>query len=464
MVITELNRPYEPFGAAKELWTNRDGEVLLSGPAGTGKSRACLEKLHAVCLRWPGTRCLIVRKTRESLTETALVTFEEKVLPARSPIAEGQRRSHRQAYIYPNGSVVVCGGLDKPGKVMSTEYDLIYVQEAIELYENDWESLTTRLRNGVVPFQQLIADTNPDRPTHWLKQRVDRGDTAMLESRHEDNPRLWDRTANDWRPEGQTYIAKLDKLTGARKPRLRFGKWVQAEGVVYDEWDRQVHIIDRFVIPPNWRRIRAIDFGYSNPFVCLWIAIDDDCRMYVYRELYHSKRTVKVHAAQINELSQGETYEFSVADHDAEDRATLLENDIATIPARKDVSPGIEAVQERLKDAGDGRRRLYVFRDCLVESDPVLREAKRPCSILEEFDSYSWPKGKDGKAIKEAPEKLNDHAMDALRYACMRVDRGILAIEPDAVREAREAKELAEAEARHREISNPIWWEGSGSW
>jgi len=442
---------------------------------------------------------LIVRKTRESLTETALVTYEEKVLPANSPIAEGSRRSHRQAYHYPNGSTVVIGGLDKPGKVMSTEYDLIYVQEAIECYENDWESLTTRLRNGVVPFQQIIADTNPDRPTHWLKQRVDRGSTLMLESRHEDNPRLWDRKTGKLTAEGKAYIPKLDALTGARKPRLRYGKWVQAEGVVYDDWDRQVHIVDPFEIPDTWRRIRSIDFGYSNPFVCLWVAIDDDCRMYVYREIYHTKRTVAVHSKQIKELSDLDCrkvpeaqasaeqirtsvkfagghyhvplqYEFSVADHDAEDRATLRENGISTIPARKEVSPGIEAVQERLKDAGDGvdgkpRPRLYVFRDCLVERDKSLEEAKRPCCLVEEMDSYSWPKSSDGKAVKEAPEKINDHACDSLRYACMSVDRGVTAIEPDHVVAARERKLQEEREAEYRDINASHWWDnGGGGW
>lgn len=421
-LITEANRPYEPFGAAKNLWANRSTEVLLSGPAGTGKSRACLEKLHAVCLRWPGTRALIVRKTRESLTETALVTYEQNVLPKDSPIAEGSRRSHRQSYHYPNGSVVVVGGLDKPSKVMSTEYDLIYIQEAIECYENDWESLTTRLRNGVVPFQQLIADTNPDRPTHWLKQRVDRGDTVMLESRHEDNPRLWDRKRNQWTDEGVAYIGKLDKLTGARKPRLRYGKWVQAEGVVYEEWDRDKHLIEPGLIPDDWRRIRSIDFGHTNPFVCLWITIDHDGRMYVYRQIYHTKRTVKVHAAQINELSGDEIYEFTVADHDAEDRATLEENGIHTIAANKAKLPGIEAVQERLKVADDGRPRLFVVQDCLVERDEALVEAKKPSSLIEEFDSYIWPKGVDGKSLKDEPIKDSDHALDALRYATMAVD------------------------------------------
>lgn len=442
-MITAAQRPYEPFGAARDLWTDRRSEILLSGPAGTGKSRACLEKIHACCLRWPGARCLIVRKTRESLTETGLVTFEEKVLPAGSPIAEGARRSHRQSYQYPNASVIVTGGLDKPSKVMSTEYDLIYIQEAIEVFENDWESLTTRLRNHVIPFQQLIADTNPDRPTHWLKLRVDSGKTAMLESRHEDNPTIWDRAKGDWTPGGLDYISRLDALTGARKPRLRHGKWVQAEGVVYDDWDRQVHIIDPFEIPASWRRIRAIDFGYTNPFVCLWIAIDDDCRMYVYRELYHTKRTVKVHAAQINALSGDETYEFTVADHDAEGRATLTESGISTRAANKEVNRGIEAVQERIKVAGDGKPRLYVFRNCLVERDAALVEAKQPCSLIEEMDSYSWKKQADGKPNKEEPEKLHDHAADALRYACMHVDRRMYA--RDSAEEIKAKQDAADA-------------------
>lgn len=418
----DARRLYRAYGAARELWTDRRPAVILSGPAGTGKSRGCIEKVHACCLRWPGCRWLMVRKTRESLTESALVTFEEKVLPEDSPIRQGAQRRMRQAYRYPNGSEIVLGGLDKPSKVMSTEYDGIYVQEAIELFEDDFEALTTRLRNGVMPFQQLIGDTNPDHPRHWLKLKADRGDVAMLESRHEDNPTLWDREKGDWTEFGRVYIAKLDALTGARKARLRHGKWVQAEGVVYDGWDRRTHLVRRFEIPADWRRVRVIDFGYSNPFTCQWWAIDGDGRMYLYRETYFTKRTVKVHAGQILALSGDERYEATVADHDAEDRATLHENGIATVPAFKDISPGIQAVQERLKVAGDGRARLFVLEGSLVERDPALEEAKKPCGVTEEFDNYSWPKSGDGKPAKEVPVKEDDHGMDALRYAVAFVD------------------------------------------
>jgi PBSX family phage terminase large subunit len=422
----EARRHYRAYGNLHAAWPYRDDELLIAGPAGTGKSRFALERIHAACLRWPRARFLIARKTRESLTESALVTFETKVLPEGSPIAWGPSRRLRQLYRYPNGSEIVVGGLDKPSKIMSTEFDGAYVQEAIELNENDWESITTRLRNGVVPFQQLLADTNPDQPFHWLKVRCDRRDCRMVESRHEDNPVLWDQRAGRWTAAGLKYIAKLDRLTGARKERLRFGRWVQAEGVVYEEWDRALHLIDPFPIPPTWRRIRAIDFGYQNPFVCQWWAIDHDGRLYLYREIYMSHRTVRQHARQIKQIEQqaGEVIDDAIADHDAEDRATLREEGISTIAARKDIKMGINRVKDRLVRAGDGRPRIYIFRDALVERDPWLDEHKLPCCTAEEFDAYVWAPPTEGRAPKEVPLDKDNHGQDSMRYCVMAIDTG----------------------------------------
>jgi hypothetical protein len=73
---------YLPRGAALELLRCKATEVVISGPAGTGKSLACLYKLHYCASEVSRVRALILRKTRESLTESALVTFERDVLPA----------------------------------------------------------------------------------------------------------------------------------------------------------------------------------------------------------------------------------------------------------------------------------------------------------------------------------------------------------------------------------------------
>ncbi len=412
-MLTRIDCEYRPRGGALELFYNQDSEVVISGPAGTGKTRAALEKLDYYARRYPGMRGCIVRRTRLSMTQSVLVTYRRQVAGWDKSI---RFRTGEQEFRYPNGSIVALAGLDKPGKILSAEYDMIFFNQAEEGNVRQWEYLLSRLRHGVLPFQQLIGDCNPDVPTHWLKRRCD-GGVRMIESRHEDNPLLWDEEASGWTEFGRAYIAKLDLLTGVRYLRLRKGIWAAAEGMVYEDWDAAVHYIDPFPIPADWRRFRAVDFGYTNPFVCQWWAVDGDGRMYRYREIYMTRRTVRAHAEAMNVYSAGERIEATVCDHDAEGRATLEENGIPTVAAKKEISVGIQGVQERLRKAGDGRPRLFLMRDALVERDQVLVDQKRPTCTEEEIPGYVWPPRVDGKAEKEVPVKLDDHGMDAMRYA-----------------------------------------------
>lgn len=414
---------YSPRGAAREIFSRRDDEVILSGPAGTGKSRSCLEKLHLAASKYPGMRALMARKTLVSLTSTTLVTYTKKVLhPLDGVTFFGGSAQEPAQYRYPNGSVIVVGGMDKPSKIMSSEYDVIYIPEATELTEDDWESATTRLRNWVMPYQQIMADCNPGPPSHWLKRRAIAGQLAMLESRHEDNPELFDERGN-LTERGRVYIGRLDKLTGVRLLRLRHGIWAAAEGMVYDGWDASIHLIDRFEIPPEWPRHWVVDFGYTNPFVWQAWAEDPDGRLYRYREIYRTQRLVEDHARDILAATEGEPIPASfVCDHDAEDRATLERHvGYATEAAYKAVSPGIQAVASRLKRAGDGRARVFLLRDSLVERDEDLAEAGRPTCTEEEVESYVWDTS-SGRKKGEEPVKRDDHGMDATRYIVAKLD------------------------------------------
>lgn len=404
---------YVPRGAARDLLKSRAIEVIISGPAGSGKTRACLEKIVWFARNYPNSRYLIVRKTRASLSETALVTLERDVLGENHPlVVNGPTRPHRHSYRFANGSEIIVSGLDKPGHLLSADFDMIYVQQAEEITESDWEFLLTRLRNNQTPYQQIIGDCNPDRPTHWILRRRS---LLLLHSRHEDNPLLYDENTNDWTEYGRKYLEKLELLTGARYQRLRHGRWVQAEGVVFPEWDPSVHIIDNFTIPDDWLRFRSIDFGYINPFVCLWLAVDADGRLYVYRQWYMTQKTVSEHASIISELSRGETIQYTIADHDAEDRATLERCGIPTRPADKRILPGIQAVSEYLRKDATGKPRLFVLRNSLVEADRNLVADNKPHSLEQEFDAYVW----SDNNTREMPLKTYDHAMDALRYAVM---------------------------------------------
>lgn len=421
-----LQHTFIPRGAALEAMNSRAPEVLLSGPAGTGKSRTILEKLHLICLLSPSVRILIVRKTLESLKTSALVTWERDVvkeakLDGTVSYYGGSVREPAQ-YRYANGSSVAMAGLDKPGKVMSTEWDIIYVQEATEIDEDGWLALSSRLRNGAISFQQLIADTNPDSPTHWLKVRCDAGQTLMLNSRHEDNPRYF-RDDGTKTPAGADYMARLDALSGVRRLRLRDGIWAAAEGVIYEEFDPGLHIVEPFEIPATWRRAWSVDFGYVHPLVCQDWAISPDDQLVLVREIYRSQVLVEDHAVVMKSWVGGEGWNAQrpyiiVCDHDAEDRATLERHlGWPVRPASKNVNDGIQATAARFRLDGRGRPKMIFFRNAVVRRDQLLVDAKRPASTLEEIPGYVWhDKGKD------EPLKENDDGVDAMRYMIMERD------------------------------------------
>lgn len=431
-MITALDQDaivrYEPRGAARDLFRTRDSEVVLAGPAGTGKSLAALFRVHLAALHNPGIRCLIARKTGVSLTSTTLVTYEKKVAAdalARSIVTWfGGSAREAACYRYSNGSVIVVGGLDKPEKIMSSEYDLVFCDEATELTKTDWESIATRLRNGILSWQQQIAACNPSHPTHWLKQRCDDGTACMLVSRHKDNP-AYVNADGTYTAKGEDYFKKLDKLTGVRRLRLRDGTWAAAEGQIYEAWDDAIHMVDAVKYTAAWTRWGTVDFGFTNPFVYQDWWEDPDGRLYLANEIYYTRRLVEDHAKNIKNLlfypsgqPRGQLPRAIYADHDAEDRATLERHlGLPTKPAAKTVSDGIQAVQARLRVQEDGKPRLFIARGALVERDPELESASLPACGAEEIAGYVWAvKPGNAGGLKEAPVKENDHSMDALRY------------------------------------------------
>lgn len=417
---------YRFYGDNERLLYCKDKEVLLEGPAGTGKSVICQSKLMLCALKYAGCRILMVRKTRESMTESTLVTWENKVLsPALyDVIASSMQRRQRSSYLFPNGSTVVVGGMDKPEKILSTEYDIVYINEAQELNENEWEHFKTRIRNGIIPYNQIIGDCNPDAPNHWLNQRCDKGLTTRLRSRHEDNPRYFDRITNTWTSAGKSYVLDtLESLTGVRRQRYRLGIWASSENIVYDDFDPVIHLINRFEIPVTWDRYWVIDFGYRNPFAWLCVAVSPDNIIYVYRQIYVTEQLVSDIAKEIKTITAKEPRPRAIiCDHDAEGRATFEQvTELKTIPAIKNVSEGIQLVKRRLATRGDGKPSFYIMRDSLVRADKALIDLHKPYSLEQEFASYEW-EITNGKKVGEIPVKQYDHALDTVRYLVYHLD------------------------------------------
>lgn len=369
-------------------------------------------------------------------------------------------------------------------------------QESTELKEDDWQTLITRLRNNKLSYQQILADCNPESPTHWLKRRSfmegqtpgDGQKTLMFESRHEDNPSLYDDVRKCYTESGARYIARLDALGGAMLQRMRYGKWVQAEGVVYPEFDTQKHILTTkdmpegcatatggvIYPPPDWPRYWAVDFGYTSPFSLLMCATDHDRRLYVYREIYHTGLLVEDHGDRAKKMWDMEAEYWSyrrksplnlvkkqiapraiVCDSaDPEGRATLERClGVSTTGAMKQDKAGIQLVSERLREAGDGRPRLFLFANCLDLRDQSLADRKQPCSLAEEFGCYRWNPDKD------TPIKEFDHSADAIRYLIIHLDKGVNGIyeAPTFVRSGAAGSSVSEGVAvEHQAGRGPV--------
>lgn len=423
----------------------QDLEVCMPGPAGTGKTFAILYKIHCMLLAYPGSRVLVARKYNTDLAGSALVTYREEILNEHEDVRYfGGSKAKPPAYIYPNGSEMIINGLDKPEKIKSMAFDLIYINEATECSLNDIEMARSRLRHGKMPYHQLILDCNPDGPNHWLNLRMNEGTTTRLETRHEDNPAYYDIDKQEWTAAGENYIyVVLAGLTGVRLARLRWGLWQAAEGTVYeDSWSRLRCVVDPRPIPREWPRYLAIDFGFTNPFVCLWAAKDPDGRLIIYRQIYKTKTRVEDHAHTIA-LASGWYHKLPtthpryamrpaewadplprevICDHDADGRATLEAHlGLIVTKARKTIGEGIQAVAARFCEAGDGRARVEILNNSLYERDEELAKSRKPMRLEDEPEMYAWKRGAD-LSEKEEPVDANNHGLDALRYLVAHFD------------------------------------------
>lgn len=383
----------ETRGAGAALFSRRDKEVLLSGPAGTGKTVSALWKLHLAALKYPGMRGLMVRKVGTSLAASALVSFQQHVLGAGnfgvkffggSKIKPGQ-------FEYPNGSVIVVGGLDNPDKIMSSEYDIAYVNEATELDEADWESITSRLRFGRMPYQQLFGDCNPSFPSHWLKRRCDAGKTVELPSKHEDNPRYHDGIG--WTIEGLDYLDTLDKLSGHRYQRLRLGKWVAAEGLVYPNFrPEQIQAVDC----SGWATVLGLDLGTRNPTCILKVRHAGD-RIHFESEFYRTGLGSDAIEAEAERQYHEAGADWIVVDPSAAGLiVTLTQKGLNVRKAVNDIVVGISRFTSALPS---------------ITVDPSCH------NMIAEFESYAYPTNQ--KTERDVPVKANDHAMDTGRYIVM---------------------------------------------
>jgi len=406
------------YGGAREFATYHGPEALLHGPAETGKTISALNKLHICACKYPGASIVIARKTRASIYGSVLVTFKNKVLGPNPPCEPYGGENEPKWFDYTNKSRIWIAGFDKSSKVLSTEHDIIYINQPDECSLDDWETATTRTtgRAGNMPYSQTIGDPNPTYPGHWMYTR---GNIRIFYSKHTENPMLYDQLTGKITEQGKRTISTLEALTGTRRKRLYEGKPAQAEGVIYEDWDEAIHLIYQDKVPQGISRyIAGQDWGYTHAGCLGVFGIDNDGRAYLVAQVYHTKKTVDWWIERAKELHK----EFKIeAIACGPDQPAYIEAykkaGLNAVAADNSVLPGINAVQQRLKPDD---QRLFIVRDSLRYPDQELISAKKAHKVEDEFASYVW----SNSAVKEIPVKEIDDGLDMTRYAIMHVDGG----------------------------------------
>lgn len=400
---------YTPYGGNADMMYSHEPEVIVEGPAETGKTLADCWKAHLICSKYPGAQGAILRKTQTSIYGSVLQTYGRVIADAPVLPYGGEKP---EKYIYSNGSVVWCGGMDNRDRVLSSERDFIMTCQTEEFTVDDWEYLTTRTtgRGSVIPYPQLFGDANPAGSKHWIKERNKAGHLRLIPTTHKDNPTLYRRDGT-LTEQGKRTMARLGALTGVRRKRLFEGIWATAEGAVYDNFDSAVHVRERSRDEfHTW--YLAMDEGYTNPAVILLVGEDSDGRLHIFMEYYERGKLQSTVVSAAKDWTLDYSVSLAAVDEAAAGLiADLVNEGVPAFAMKGRVLDGIQIVQDRLKVQGDGLPRLTV--------DPSCTNA------INEFESYVWKKITNTGIVKDEPQKENDHAMDAIRYLAAHLDMSL---------------------------------------
>lgn len=211
----------------------------------------------------------------------------------------------------------------------------------------------------------------------------------------------------------QAVVPKSEQLS------RRFGRFSTGEGLVYPEFDKLVHVIKPFPVPKEWYCDIAIDPGLVNPTSCHFYAVDFDGVIYVIAEHFERLQSLDYHVAKINEIADSLGWErdskgrlHALIDSAANQRTLAAEKSVAELFCEKgiivntNVNKDLYSGIQRIKSLFEQRPpRIYIFSTCV--------------NLIRELKSYWW-----GNA--DRPKKVDDHALDELRYFVMSQPRAQL--------------------------------------
>lgn len=428
---------YTPVPRAVDYHASKTPNILYGGAVGGTKSTSLRNDAYRNCFGIPEFTAIIMRRTHQELKRNHMkfVARESKKVNDffQREIMEWVPTEFELRFKH-NGSVILFGHCQNEGdeeKYLSDEYDAFYPDEMATFSKTQILGVASRLRSVIRPNlrirSRLGGTSNPGGAhTLWMRDwfivkqltdedaldnpRYDPSEYQYIHARLYDNPYLMD-------PDGTftTYENRVYARGGARAKQLINGDWSVITGQFFEEFcDRHQA---RIFIPPGSKIERWIDWGYTKPGICLWVAILPSGHAYIFHEYTFTKTNASKVAQRIAEETRnilvknpgcrisktvGDPAMWGVESGTGEAYAqTFSKNGVSMIEGDNQRTLGWGRMREWLALAPDGIPWLIV--------DPACRYVCRtiPTLIIDKND----PEDLDSKG--------EDHAADAIRYGLM---------------------------------------------
>ena len=403
--------PGKPNKKQTEFFASRAKYTAYGGARGGGKSWALRRKLVALCLRYAGAKCLLIRRSYAELKSNHLGQFLEEY-GAFLKYSEGDK-----CLSFPNGSRIFFGYCSSDRDVLryqGQEYDVVAIDEATQLTEYQFSIFGACVRGVNECPKRIYLTCNPGGVGHaWVKRLfIDRDfrggenpdDYLFIQALVTDNEVLLERDSE--------YVGRLKSLSPKLRDAWLYGKWDVFEGQFFSEFDYETHVCQRRDIPDGAKCFISFDYGFDM-LAALLMRVHQDGKIYVEDELCVPGLTLSEAAARIAGAFANFRPEYAVASPDLWNRRQdsglsgfeimqRTANMPPMVAADDRRVPGWRVVREYL-GGREGEVRLKICSECT--------------ELIHSMTSLLCDKSRAEDAASE-PHSVT-HAPEALRYGLM---------------------------------------------
>ena len=435
--LIECSNGFLPRGNSAKAFASRKEEIINGGQVLSGKTYVNLQKGHQYLIKYKNARILFVMKTMRQLMRTGVQTYIEEVLPyppghPKCPVIQKEDK-HLGTYFHykHNNSKVFLGGFKDRSSTLSTEYDAVVVVQAEQILEDDWQILLTRIGRGVGkngPYHFIIGCANPHPlgERHWIRKRKS---ITYFSASRKDHPGLWNEEEEKFTEEGEIIEKRYANLTGALGKRFRDGLWVANSNLVYDNFNPDIHIIDKedFINTHyNWEHFyMGCDWGYKDPGSLSLYGLTFEDQLFQIRTTYRTYE--HVHSFWVPRAAAYQRWVRIYADQkiqriycDPSQPTYIAQFREAGLPAVKAKAKpklfNINALRERLSVG-----KFFIVSDNNDDLDEELESKNNPTCLADELLEYSHTTPKISETVKVTDNYLedgNDHSADESSYVC----------------------------------------------